>query len=44
MILLFTKYYCSNQIKGNEIGAHVTQQGRGKWRTLVNMLMNLWVP
>jgi hypothetical protein len=44
MILLFTKYYYSDQIKGNEIGGLVAQQGRDKWRALVNMLMNLWVP
>ena len=44
MILLFTKYYYSDHIKGNEIGGHVAQQGRDKWRALVNMLMNLWVP
>jgi hypothetical protein len=44
MILLFTKYYYSDQSKGNEIGGHVAQQGRDKWQALVNMFMNLWVP
>jgi len=44
MILLFTKYYYSNQIKGIEIGGHVAQHGRDKWRALVNVLMNFWVP